>query len=80
MVVNLLNALICLTGSPRLISLDVVGQPVEGTTLVANKRYWGGEEGNTIFQWFLVPYFHYCHRRRHCHHRHFYAEINIPLS
>ncbi|XP_078162701.1 outer arm dynein light chain 1 protein isoform X2 [Carex rostrata] len=41
-------------GSPRLISLDVVGQPVEGTTLVANKRYWGGEEGDSIFQWFLT--------------------------
>ncbi|KAJ4758953.1 Outer arm dynein light chain 1 protein [Rhynchospora pubera] len=41
-------------GSPRLLSLDIVGEPVEETTLIANKMYWGGEEGNSIFRWLLI--------------------------
>ncbi|KAG1368409.1 putative 187-kDa microtubule-associated protein AIR9 [Cocos nucifera] len=41
-------------GSPRLLSLQVMGKAVEGTTLVANKKYWGGEEGDSIFRWFLT--------------------------
>ncbi|XP_076908814.1 187-kDa microtubule-associated protein AIR9-like isoform X1 [Bidens hawaiensis] len=39
-------------GSPRLLSLQVVGTAVEGTTLCINKQYWGGEEGNSVFRWF----------------------------
>ncbi|PWA81634.1 outer arm dynein light chain 1 protein [Artemisia annua] len=39
-------------GSPRLLSLQVVGTAVEGTTLHVNKEYWGGEEGKSIFRWF----------------------------
>ncbi|XP_023758150.1 187-kDa microtubule-associated protein AIR9 isoform X1 [Lactuca sativa] len=39
-------------GSPRLMSLQVVGTPVEGTTLSVNKQYWGGEEGESVFRWF----------------------------
>uniref|UniRef100_A0A1D1Z6I6 Protein phosphatase 1 regulatory subunit pprA n=1 Tax=Anthurium amnicola TaxID=1678845 RepID=A0A1D1Z6I6_9ARAE len=41
-------------GSPRLLSLQIVGEAVEGTTLQAEKRYWGGEEGNSVFHWFLT--------------------------
>lgn len=39
-------------GNPRLISLQIVGKSVEGSTLLAEKRYWGGEEGESIFRWF----------------------------
>ncbi|XP_071715705.1 187-kDa microtubule-associated protein AIR9 [Rutidosis leptorrhynchoides] len=39
-------------GSPRLLSLKVVGKAVEGTTLYVNKQYWGGEEGVSVFRWF----------------------------
>lgn len=39
-------------GSPRLISLQIVGSPVEGTELNVEKKYWGGEEGDSVFQWF----------------------------
>lgn len=35
-------------------SLQVVGTPVEGTTLSVNKQYWGGEEGESVFRWFRV--------------------------
>ncbi|XP_020096671.1 187-kDa microtubule-associated protein AIR9 isoform X2 [Ananas comosus] len=41
-------------GSPRLISLQIAGRAIEGTTLVANKKYWGGEEGDSIYRWFLT--------------------------
>ncbi|KAL0926511.1 hypothetical protein M5K25_002750 [Dendrobium thyrsiflorum] len=41
-------------GSPRLLSLKIVGEGVEGTTLYAEKKYWGGEEGNSIYHWFLT--------------------------
>jgi hypothetical protein len=33
-----------------------MGEAIEGTTLGTNKRYWGGEEGDTIFRWILVGY------------------------
>jgi hypothetical protein len=33
-----------------------MGEAIEGTTLGTNKRYWGGEEGDTIFCWILVGY------------------------
>ncbi|CAM0905321.1 unnamed protein product [Alopecurus aequalis] len=41
-------------GSPTLLSLELNGEAVEGTTMVANRRYWGGEEGDTIFRWVLT--------------------------
>ncbi|KAJ3670004.1 hypothetical protein LUZ60_010328 [Juncus effusus] len=41
-------------GSPRLVLLEIEGEAVEGKKLVASKRYWGGEEGDSIFRWFLV--------------------------
>ncbi|KAI3505109.1 hypothetical protein L1887_27019 [Cichorium endivia] len=34
-------------GSPRLLSLQVIGSPIEGTMLHVNKQYWGGEEGDS---------------------------------
>ncbi|XP_059666134.1 187-kDa microtubule-associated protein AIR9 isoform X2 [Cornus florida] len=39
-------------GSPRLLSLQIVGTVVEGTTLTVDKKYWGGEEGDSVFRWF----------------------------
>ncbi|CAN1812949.1 187-kDa microtubule-associated protein AIR9 [Linum perenne] len=39
-------------GSPRLLSLQIVGNAVEGTQLSINKKYWGGEEGESVFRWF----------------------------
>lgn len=39
-------------GSPRLISLQIAGKSIEGSTLVAEKSYWGGEEGESVFRWF----------------------------
>ncbi|XP_031264195.1 187-kDa microtubule-associated protein AIR9 isoform X1 [Pistacia vera] len=39
-------------GSPRLLSLQIVGMAVEGTIVSVDKKYWGGEEGNSVFRWF----------------------------
>ncbi|KAJ9163220.1 hypothetical protein P3X46_022912 [Hevea brasiliensis] len=39
-------------GSPRLLSLQIIGIAVEGTQLSVNKKYWGGEEGDSVFRWF----------------------------
>ncbi|KAL3616841.1 hypothetical protein CASFOL_039235 [Castilleja foliolosa] len=39
-------------GSPRLLSLQIIGSGVEGTTLSVEKKYWGGEEGESIYRWF----------------------------
>ncbi|KAL3833703.1 hypothetical protein ACJIZ3_008439 [Penstemon smallii] len=39
-------------GSPRLLSLQVIGTAVEGTILNVEKKYWGGEEGKSIYRWF----------------------------
>lgn len=39
-------------GNPRAVSLQVVGAAVEGTVLSAEKEYWGGEEGASVFRWF----------------------------
>ncbi|XP_004293996.1 PREDICTED: 187-kDa microtubule-associated protein AIR9 [Fragaria vesca subsp. vesca] len=39
-------------GSPRLLSLRIVGDATEGTSLTVDKQYWGGEEGNSLFYWF----------------------------
>lgn len=41
-------------GSPTLLSLELNGDAIEGTTMVANRRYWGGEEGDTLFRWLLT--------------------------
>jgi hypothetical protein len=43
-----------LSGMPTLLSLEVTGDAIEGTTMFASKRYWGGEEGDTMFRWILV--------------------------
>ncbi|KAF2317878.1 hypothetical protein GH714_041198 [Hevea brasiliensis] len=39
-------------GSPRLLSLQIIGIAVEGTQLSVDKKYWGGEEGDSVFRWF----------------------------
>ncbi|KAH6830710.1 Outer arm dynein light chain 1 protein [Perilla frutescens var. hirtella] len=39
-------------GTPRLLSLQIIGTAVEGTTLNVEKKYWGGEEGDSIYRWF----------------------------
>jgi hypothetical protein len=39
-------------GNPSTVSLHVVGALVEGTMLSAEKEYWGGEEGASVFRWF----------------------------
>ncbi|PHT37497.1 hypothetical protein CQW23_21070 [Capsicum baccatum] len=39
-------------GTPRLLSLRVAGTAVEGTTLSVEKKYWGGEEGDSFYLWF----------------------------
>ncbi|XP_042465469.1 187-kDa microtubule-associated protein AIR9 isoform X3 [Zingiber officinale] len=41
-------------GSPQVLSLKISGEAIEGTTLVAEKKYWGGEEGDSVIQWFLT--------------------------
>ncbi|KAK7304069.1 hypothetical protein RJT34_15087 [Clitoria ternatea] len=38
-------------GSPRLFSLHIVGNAVEGTTVRIEKKYWGGEEGDSVYRW-----------------------------
>ncbi|KAG0500752.1 hypothetical protein HPP92_000824 [Vanilla planifolia] len=42
------------SGSPRLLYLKIIGDGVEGTTLHAEKKYWGGEEGNSVYQWLQI--------------------------
>lgn len=39
-------------GSPRLLSLEIVGSSTEGTILNVEKKYWGGEEGDSVYSWF----------------------------
>ncbi|KAL1555754.1 187-kDa microtubule-associated protein air9 [Salvia divinorum] len=41
-----------LPGTPRLLSLQLSGTGVEGTTLNVEKKYWGGEEGESVYRWF----------------------------
>lgn len=41
-------------GSPKLLSLHIVGEPIEGSELQVGKEYWGGEEGICKVQWFLT--------------------------
>ncbi|KAL2327482.1 hypothetical protein Fmac_020909 [Flemingia macrophylla] len=38
-------------GNPRLLSLHIVGNAIEGTLLRIEKKYWGGEEGDSIYRW-----------------------------
>lgn len=45
------------SGSPRLLSLQIVGTMVEGSTLAVDKKYWGGKEGDSVFRWFRVSPF-----------------------
>ncbi|XP_077243847.1 outer arm dynein light chain 1 protein [Tasmannia lanceolata] len=40
-------------GSPRVLSLQIIGKGIEGSTLHVDKKYWGGEEGDSVFRWFL---------------------------
>ncbi|KAH9610756.1 hypothetical protein KSS87_003287, partial [Heliosperma pusillum] len=39
-------------GTPRLTFLQVSGKSIEGSTLIADKIYWGGDEGDSVFRWF----------------------------
>lgn len=39
-------------GSPILLSLQIVGDAIEGTSLSVEKNYWGGEEGVSVYHWF----------------------------
>ncbi|KAF9588966.1 hypothetical protein IFM89_017645 [Coptis chinensis] len=41
-------------GSPKLISLQILGNAIEGTMLHIDKKYWGGEEGSSIIHWFRI--------------------------
>ncbi|GAV67239.1 LRR_4 domain-containing protein [Cephalotus follicularis] len=43
-------------GSPRLLSLQIVGTAVEGTMLNVDKSYWGGEEGDSVYRWFRTSF------------------------
>lgn len=46
--------LFLVSGSPRLLSLHIVGNAVEGTMLRIEKTYWGGDEGDSIYRWLRV--------------------------
>lgn len=37
-----------------MLSLNIVGNAVEGTTLKIDKMYWGGEEGDSVYRWLRV--------------------------
>ena len=39
-----------------MLSLQIVGDATEGTALSVDKKYWGGEEGESVFRWFRVLY------------------------
>lgn len=41
-------------GSPKLLSLHILGEPMEGYELQVGKEYWGGEEGICKVQWFVT--------------------------
>lgn len=38
-------------GSPRLLFLRIVGSAIEGTALEVEKKYWGGDEGDSVYCW-----------------------------
>jgi len=37
-----------------LLSLQIIGNAVEGTILRIEKKYWGGEEGDSVCRWLRV--------------------------
>ncbi|KAI5066288.1 hypothetical protein GOP47_0018912 [Adiantum capillus-veneris] len=39
-------------GSPKLLSLKIIGDPTEGAEMMLDKTYWGGMEGPSRTQWF----------------------------
>ncbi|CAL5345394.1 unnamed protein product [Camellia sinensis] len=39
-------------GSPRLLSLQIIGTAVEGSIMTVDRKYWGGKEGESVFRWF----------------------------
>lgn len=41
-------------GFPKLLSLQILGNPIEGAELQVEKMYWGGIEGSSRLQWFLT--------------------------
>lgn len=41
-------------GTPKLLSLHILGEPMEGHELQVGKEYWGGEEGICKVQWFVT--------------------------
>ncbi|XP_024515548.1 187-kDa microtubule-associated protein AIR9 [Selaginella moellendorffii] len=41
-------------GSPKLLTFQIVGEPVEGAELKIEKKYWGGKEGSSNIQWFVT--------------------------
>ena len=43
-----------LAGLPTLSSLQILGDHIEGAVLTIEKKYWGGIEGSSKIQWFLV--------------------------
>eukprot|EP00250_Pteridium_aquilinum_P034177 c7193_g1_i1 orf=271-5415(-) len=40
-------------GLPTLMSLQIIGDPIEGATLHVDKKYWGGIEGPSKLQWLV---------------------------
>ncbi|KAL8108441.1 187-kDa microtubule-associated protein AIR9 isoform X1 [Apium graveolens] len=43
-------------GSPRLLSLQIAGIAIEGNLLRVDKKYWGGDEGQSTFRWFRTRF------------------------
>ncbi|KAF5205341.1 Microtubule-associated air9-like protein [Thalictrum thalictroides] len=41
-------------GSPKLLSLHLLGESIEGTVLRVDRKYWGGEEGHSIIRWYRI--------------------------
>ncbi|PIA41703.1 hypothetical protein AQUCO_02200255v1 [Aquilegia coerulea] len=41
-------------GSPKLLSLQLLGESIEGTVLRVDRKYWGGEEGQSIIRWYRI--------------------------
>ncbi|THG04317.1 hypothetical protein TEA_014867 [Camellia sinensis var. sinensis] len=41
-----------IVGSPRLLSLQIIGTAVEGSIMTVDRKYWGGKEGESVFRWF----------------------------
>jgi hypothetical protein len=48
------SLLVFLSGSPKLLSLKILGDTIEGGELHVEKTYWGGIEGSSKLRWFLV--------------------------